>query len=51
MKWMKENIGKTLDDAITEWKRIEELKKDHNYVSEINPQFEYNRYMRAFFEK
>lgn len=48
MKWMKENIGKTLDDAITEWKRIDELKKDRNYVSEINPQFEYNRYMRAF---
>ncbi len=48
MKWMKENIGKTLDDAIIEWKRIEALKKDRNYVSEISPQFEYNRYMRAF---
>ncbi len=48
MKWMKENIGKTLGDAIIEWKRIEALKKDRNYVSEISPQFEYNRYMRAF---
>ncbi len=48
IKWMKENIGKTLDDAIIEWKRIEELKKAPNYVSEISPQFEYNRYMRAF---
>ncbi len=48
MKWMKENVGKTLNDAIIEWKRIETLKKDRNYVSEIKPQFEYNKYMRAF---
>ncbi len=48
MKWMKENIGKTLGDAIIEWKRIAALKKDRNYVSEISPQFEYNKYMRAF---
>ncbi len=51
MKWMKENIEKTLGDAIIEWKRIEELKKDPNYISEINPQFEYNRYMRAFLKE
>ncbi len=48
MKWMKENIGKTLAEAIIEWKRIEELKKDRNYLSEISPQFENNRYIRAF---
>jgi hypothetical protein len=48
MKWMKENVGKSLGDAITEWNRIYNLKKDKNYVSEIDPQFEYNRYMRAF---
>ncbi len=48
IKWMKENVGKTLDDAITEWKRIEALKKAPDYVSEISPQFEYNRYMREF---
>ncbi len=48
MKWIKENSGKTLGDAIIEWKRIEALKKDRNYVSEISPQFEYNRYIRAF---
>jgi hypothetical protein len=48
MKWIKENVGKTLGDAIFEWNRINELKKDKNYVSEIDPQFEYNRYMRAF---
>jgi hypothetical protein len=48
IKWMKENVGKTLADAIAEWKRIHDLKKDANYVSRIEPQFEYNRYMRAF---
>ncbi len=48
IKWIKENVGKTLGDAIIEYKRIEKLKKDPNYVSEISPQCEYNRYMRAF---
>jgi len=48
MKWLKVNIGKNLGEAITEWNRIYDLKKDKNYISEIDPQFEYNRYMRAF---
>jgi hypothetical protein len=48
MNWIKQNIGKTLGDAVNEWNKINELKKDKNYVSEIAPQFEYNRYMRAF---
>ena len=48
MKWLKENVGKTLAEAIKEWKQIENLRKDQNYVSEIAPQFEYNKYMRAF---
>jgi hypothetical protein len=48
MKWIKENIGKNLGDAITEWNRIYEIMNNKDYVSEIDPQFEYNRYMRAF---
>jgi hypothetical protein len=48
MDWIKQNIGKTLGDAVKEWNQINELKKDKNYTSEIAPQFEYNRYMRAF---
>lgn len=48
MKWMRENVGKTLEDAIAAWNHIYELKKDPNFVSEIDPQFEYNRYLRAF---
>lgn len=48
MKWIKEHVGHTLGDAICEWQRIHALKKDKNYVRDIDPQFEYNRYMRAF---
>lgn len=48
MKWLKENVDKTLADAVKEWKNLDNLKKDKNYVSEIAPQFEYNKYMRAF---
>ncbi len=48
MKWVKQNVGKTLGDAITEWHRIHVLKKDKSFISEIEPQYEYNRYMRAF---
>lgn len=48
IQWMRDNVGKSLDDAIIQWNRINELKKDKNYISEIDPQFEYNRYMRAF---
>jgi hypothetical protein len=48
MKWMKQNIGKTMKDAITEWKGIYELKKDKNYQTNISSQFEYNTYIRDF---
>jgi hypothetical protein len=45
---MRENVGKNLGDAITAWNSIYEMKKDKNFVSEIDPQFEYNSYIRAF---
>lgn len=48
MNWMKQNIGKTLHDAIIEWNRINLIKKDKNFKSEIGIQFEYNSYMRDF---
>jgi hypothetical protein len=48
MKWLKQNAGKILADAIEEWQRLHELKKNKNHISEIDPQFEYNRYIRAF---
>ncbi|RYX82909.1 cytoplasmic protein [bacterium] len=48
MKWAEQNTGKTLGDAITKWNGLYNLKKDKNYKTKIAPQFEYNRYMRAF---
>lgn len=48
MDWMKQNQGKTLNDAVQEWERIRAIKKDKNHKTEIGVQFEYNRYMRAF---
>jgi hypothetical protein len=48
MNWMKQNVGKTLKDAVDEWEKIYLLKKDVNYKSEIDSQFEYNAYVRDF---
>ena len=48
MDWVKQNQGKTLADAIVEWNRQHDVKKDKNHKTEIAAQFEYNRYMRAF---
>ena len=43
MQWMKKNVGKTLKDAVTEWKRLQELKKDPNYQSVIPSHNQYNQ--------
>jgi hypothetical protein len=48
MKWTKQNVGKTIREAVAEWKRIYELKKDKNYQTVISSQFEYNAYIRDF---
>jgi len=48
MNWMKSNSGKTLKDAIIEWKRIKFEGKNTKTPKEIEPQFEYNTYLRDF---
>jgi len=48
MNWAKTNAGKSLNDAIDEWKRIYTLKRNKEHESVIAPQFEYNRYIRDF---
>ena len=48
MNWMKVNIGKTLKEAIIEWKRINKINKDKTHTTNIASQFEYNRYIRDF---
>lgn len=49
MDWMKQNVGKNLADAVTEWKRLEQLKKDGEYISAIPAGNQYNQYIRDFF--
>jgi Domain of unknown function (DUF6434)/SAP domain-containing new25 len=49
MKWMKENNGKKLKDAVKEWKRLDELSKDKNFKSAIPSHNQYNQYIRDFF--
>lgn len=45
--WMRANAGKTLGDAVAAWKRLKEEGR-RTGPKEIAPQFEYNRYVRAF---
>ncbi len=47
-KWMKANAGKTYGDAIEAYHQIVEEKKHGK--STIDKQFEYNTYIRDFFE-
>lgn len=46
--WMKENSGKTLQDAINEWNNIRILIKSSSFKTTIDNQFEYNTYIRDF---
>jgi hypothetical protein len=48
IEWMRTHVGKTMKDAIDEWHKFDELRKNTNYQTEIAPQFEYNRYIRDF---
>lgn len=47
-KWLKSNAGKTYQDSIDAYYQILEDKK--NNKSSIDKQFEYNTYIRDFFE-
>ena len=47
-KWLKSNAGKTYKDAIEAYCRISDEKK--NSKTTIDRQFEYNTYIRDFFE-
>jgi hypothetical protein len=49
MDFMKKNCGKTLQDAVNEWQRLNEQRKDKNFKSEIPAGNQYNKYIRDFF--
>ncbi len=48
MSWFKENVGKTLSEAIPAWKHIHEQKNGKNAKLKIAPQFEFNTYVHDF---
>ena len=48
--WMNNNIGKTLGDAVDEWKRLDALSKDENFEGTVIPHEVYKQYMRDFFK-
>ena len=48
MKWTKQNVGKTMREAITAWKQLYVSKNSKNHQTTISSQFEYNTYIRDF---
>jgi hypothetical protein len=49
MDFMKKNCGKTLQDAVNEWNRLNEQHKGKQFKSEIPSGNQYNKYIRDFF--
>ncbi|WP_160679912.1 DUF6434 domain-containing protein [Clostridium sp. C8-1-8] len=49
-KYLKTSAGKTYSDAVNEWYKIQEAKKNNKGNSPIDNQFEYNTYIRDFFK-
>ncbi|MGW5890426.1 DUF6434 domain-containing protein [Priestia megaterium] len=47
--YFKENVGKTYRDVVKAWHEEEKRRKQPSYQKEIAPQFEYNRFIRDFF--
>ncbi|MBK7428344.1 MAG: hypothetical protein IPI60_15655 [Saprospiraceae bacterium] len=46
MTFMKNNCGKTLQDAINEWQMLTKLSKDKNFKSNIPEGNQFNKYIR-----
>jgi hypothetical protein len=49
MAFMKANIGKTLNDAVEEWEKLNQQRKDKDFKSDIPSGNQYNKYIRDFF--
>lgn len=47
--YFKNNVGKTYRDVAQAWHEEEQRKKQPNYQKDIAPQFEYNQFIRDFF--
>ena len=49
LAWLKHHTGHTLGDAVLQWKTIRRSAAANKKKKEPAPQFEYNRYVRAYF--
>jgi hypothetical protein len=49
MDFMKNSCGLILKDAINEWQRLNEQRKDKKFKSEIPSGNQFNKYIRDFF--
>lgn len=47
--YFKNNVGKTYRDVVNAWNEEEGRKKEPTYKKKIDPQFEYNQFIRDFF--
>ncbi|MBP2833999.1 hypothetical protein J8281_17520 [Aquimarina sp. U1-2] len=50
MSWVKRNIGKTLNEAILQWKVFEKQKRDPSFKSKIAKPNMFNQYIRDFLD-
>ncbi|MEL6560373.1 MAG: DUF6434 domain-containing protein [Bacteroidota bacterium] len=50
MDWVKSNAGKTLEDAVKEWNRLEMRKENPDFSREIADNNMYSQYIRDFLE-
>lgn len=50
MDWVKDNKGKTLRDAVTEYARLEKRKENPDFKREIADNNMFNQYVRDFME-
>jgi len=48
MRWMKENTGKTMGDAVETWKRMEVERNADGFQSDIADHNQFNQYTRDF---
>ncbi|MEI8111803.1 MAG: DUF6434 domain-containing protein [Chitinophagia bacterium] len=49
LAFIKNNHGKTLQDVVDEWHRLQAIKKLPGYISYLPPSLQYNQYIRDFF--
>jgi len=49
MEYMKRNCGKTLQEAINEWQKLNAQHRDKKNKSKIPEGNQYNKYIRDFF--